>query len=106
MAINSREKGAVGEREVAGVLREHGFPDARRGQQFKGGTDSPDVVGFHPDWHPEVKRVERGNLYDWLDQAKRDAGPGKTPVVIHRRNRREWVAILPLEDFLKLIPRV
>jgi hypothetical protein len=26
------------------------------------------------------------------------------PVVAHRRSRHEWVAILSLEDFLKLLP--
>jgi hypothetical protein len=26
------------------------------------------------------------------------------PVVAHRRSRHEWVAILPLADFLKLLP--
>ena len=42
--MNSRAgKGKVGEREFAELLRAHGF-DARRGQQFAGGADSPDVV--------------------------------------------------------------
>lgn len=36
--MNSRQKGKVGEREFASLLREHGF-DARRGQQFSGGAD-------------------------------------------------------------------
>ena len=73
LPLNSRNKGAAGERELAEVLRANGFNDARRGVQFKGGPDSPDVVGFHPDWHPEVKRVEErsaGTIYEWqsLDQ--------------------------------------
>ena len=41
--INSRAKGARYERELARYLDENGFP-ARRGQQFAGGSDSPDVV--------------------------------------------------------------
>jgi len=98
--INSRTKGAVGEREIAEFLRERGY-EARRGQQFSGGSDSPDVVHNIEGVHIEVKRTEAGNLYNWLAQAKRDA-KGKVPVVVHRRNKQEWVAILPLEDFLKL----
>ena len=43
--MNSRRKGAVGEREIAKYLREHGFTEARRGQQFKGGADSPMLLG-------------------------------------------------------------
>lgn len=99
MTINSRQKGAAGERELASYLRERGF-DARRGQQFRGGADSPDVVGL-PGWHIEVKRTEKGNPYDWLDQAVNDAG-GNLPVVCHRRNRRDWIAVLRLDDFLRL----
>ena len=102
MTINSRDKGARGEREFANLLCDQGF-NARRGQQFSGSKDSPDVVctALSP-FHFEVKRVERGNLYDWMAQAERDAGPDKIPVVAHRRNKEEWVAILPMDDFLKI----
>lgn len=103
MPINSRSKGKRGELEIAEALRAEGF-EARRGQQFKGGVDSPDVVC--PDlgnFHLEVKRVEAGNLYTWLKQAIRDAGPGKTPTVFHRKNGEEWVTILRMQDFIKLV---
>ena len=33
--MNSRTKGAIGEREVASMLREYGYK-ARRGQQYSG----------------------------------------------------------------------
>ena len=95
----SREKGKRGERQVAALFREYGF-DAKRGQQYHGGPDSPDVVGV-PGLHIEVKRTERLNLYDALAQAKRDAGED-LPVVIHRRNDSEWVVILSFADFMKL----
>ena len=103
--INSRQKGAAGERELAAFLVERGF-EARRGQQFHGGGDSPDVVTNIPGVHFECKRVEKGNLYDWLAQAERDVGGPegeKIPVVAHRRNKKEWVAILPLDDLLTLL---
>jgi hypothetical protein len=45
IGMDSRRKGKVGEREFAALLREHGF-DARRGVQYSGGVDSPDVVIF------------------------------------------------------------
>lgn len=100
-SINSRAKGARGERELAAFLRERGW-EARRGQQFSGSTDSPDVVCDLPGIHLECKRVEKGQLYDWLAQAQRDAGT-KVPLVVHKRNRKEWVAILTFEDFLNLL---
>jgi Holliday junction resolvase len=102
MTINSRQKGARGERELAELIRAQGW-EARRGQQFSGGTDSPDVVSSMPgNFHIECKRVEAGNLYLWMEQAKRDAGQ-KTPVVIHKRNGKEWVAILGLQDFFNMV---
>lgn len=97
--INSRRKGKGGELELAKFLREYGYGEARRGVQYKGGQDSPDVVGV-PGLHLEGKRVEAGNLYTWLAQAASDAAPGNTPVVAHRKDRRPWVAILTLDDFL------
>lgn len=97
----SRDKGKVGEREVADILRQAGFTDARRGVQYKGGAGSPDVVGL-PHVHLEVKRTERLNLYGALTQAISEAGPGEVPVVVHRSSRREWVAILTLEKYLEL----
>lgn len=104
MAINSRQKGAQGEREFAAVLNERGL-EARRGQQFSGGSDSPDVVCLGlPGVHFEVKRVQAGNPYTWLEQACRDsAGTGKIPVVAHRRNGKNWMALLPMEALLDLL---
>lgn len=99
--INSRQKGAQGEREFAAVLKEVGI-EARRGQQFSGSKDSPDVVCDLTGVHFEVKRVQAGNLYAWLAQAQRD-GAGKVPVVAHRRNQKDWVAILPMSDLLTLL---
>lgn len=106
MSINSRNKGKNGELELAKFLRDRGYEGARRGQQFSGGTDSPDVVcpGLG-DYHFECKRVQSGSLYLWLEQAKRDAVT-KIPIVAHRKNNQEWVAILRLEDLLKLLPKV
>lgn len=102
MPVHSRNKGKRGELELAHYLTDHGFP-AIRGQQHKGGAGSPDVIcDTLPGIHLECKRVEKVALHDWLAQAKSDAGD-KKPVVAHRRSRSEWVAILPLEDLLKLI---
>jgi len=99
--INSRAKGCAGEREFAAALKDVGI-EARRGQQFSGGKDSPDVVCDLTGVHFEVKRVQAGNLYNWLAQAKRD-GVGKIPVVAHRRNQKDWVAILPMSELLALL---
>lgn len=99
--MNSRAKGAAGEREAAAAWASVFGSPARRGQQFAGGHDSPDIVVSHAGVHVEVKRTERGNPYSWLEQAARDAG-SKVPVVLHRRNHQDWILIVRLADAPRL----
>lgn len=103
MAINSKRKGKTGELELARKLRELGY-DVRRSVQYNGKEEEgqADLLGL-PGIHIECKRTEKLNLYEAVNQAKRDSeGKGELPVVFHRRNNCEWLAILPLEDFIKL----
>ena len=96
--VNSREKGKRGERQWRDELRGHGYA-ARRGQQFSGSPDSPDVICETLAWlHFEVKAVERLNIEDAMEQARRDAG-GKRPVVAHRRKFRPWLVTMDAETF-------
>lgn len=97
--MNSKQKGARGERELASRLREYGY-NTRRGVQYCGSPDSPDVVGL-PYIHIECKRVEKLNLYDAIAQAKHDAG-NKIPTVFHRKNNCEWLVTLKLDDFMTI----
>jgi hypothetical protein len=103
--VNSRAKGARAEREMAKEWVRVFGGQARRGQQFAGGTDSPDVISSHGNLHLEVKRVEAGNPYTWMDQAVRDAGD-KVPVVLHRRNGRDWLLIVRLDDGPRLAQEI
>lgn len=100
--INSRQKGARGEREAAATLAAVFGVAARRGRQFSGSPDSPDVVADLPGVHFEIKRVERLNIETALDQATRDAG-GKIPVVMHKKNRRDWLFSFRVADAPRLI---
>lgn len=101
MPINSRRKGAEGERELAKVLQEYGYTEAKRGQQFCGINGNADVIDALPHIHIECKRVERLNLYEAMAQAKRDA-KGKFPAVFHRKNREKWLVTMELPDFMKI----
>lgn len=98
MPINSRQKGAAGEREVAAILRAHGY-ECRRGQQYSG-LEGEDVVGL-PGVHIEVKRVERLNLVAAMGQSIRDAETDQIPVVMHRPNRVPWMVTMPLERWME-----
>lgn len=100
--MNSRQKGARGEREGAAAWAEVMGGTARRGQQFSGGKDSPDIVSSHKNIHLECKRVEAGNPYKWMEQAVRDAG-SKVPAVLHKRNREDWLLIVRLSDVPRFI---
>ena len=100
--INSRAKGAAAEREAAKVWAEVMGCEARRGQQFSGGKESPDVVQSISGIHLEVKRVERGNPHAWMAQAIYDAGD-QVPVVLHRKNHRDWLCIVRLSDVPRFI---
>ena len=97
---NSRRKGAEGERELAGKLREYGY-DSRRGQQYCGANGDADVVGL-PGVHIECKRVEKINLYDAMAQSVHDAKEGEVPAVFHRKNRCEWLVTLRFDDFMRM----
>jgi hypothetical protein len=100
--VNPRQKGKVGEREFAALLRENGF-DARRGCQFSGSPDSPDVLCAALRWlHIEVKRVQNLNLTDACVQAQGDCG-GKPWIVAHRRNHCPWLITMRAETFFEFI---
>lgn len=96
--MNSREKGCRGERELAKILRDYGYT-ARRGQQYSGANGDADVVGI-PGLHIECKRVEKLNIHDAMQQAVKDAREGEIPVVMHRKNRTEWLATMRISDWL------
>ena len=98
--INSRQMGKVGEREIANILKGYGY-DTRRGQQFSGLQGDADVVGL-PHAHLEIKRVEKLNLDKAMEQSKRDARDGEMPIVMHRKNRADWLVTMPLADWMKL----
>lgn len=103
--MNSKQKGKRGELELANWLKERGHV-ARRGQQYAGGTDSPDVIcETLPEIHIEVKRTEKLNLYKALSQAQFDAMGQAIPTVWHRKNNREWIVILEAEAFLNIITK-
>jgi Holliday junction resolvase len=100
----SRNKGKAGERELTHELTRVLGVSARRGVQFRGSPDSPDVMTGIPDVHIECKRTERFRLYEALEQAVADAGDN-VPVVLHRQNRKPWVAVIRLDDLPTLIQK-
>lgn len=100
MGINSRQKGARAERELAHKISEYGY-ECRRGQQYSGANGDADVVGLKG-VHIECKAVERLNIHDAVEQATRDAREGEVPVVFHKKNRKPWLVTMSFEDFMAM----
>lgn len=98
--MNSRDKGARFERELAKVLKSYGY-DCRRGQQYCGANGDADVVGL-PGIHIEAKHVERLNIYDAMAQAIRDCRAHELPAVFHRKNYCETLVTMRLKDWIEL----
>lgn len=97
---NSKQKGNRGERELAALLQAKGHDAHRNYQWATGGMENPDVS--LPGVHIEVKRTEKLSLYDAMEQACRDANGKTLPIVAHRRNRKDWVVIMTLSDFMEV----
>lgn len=99
--VNSKDKGARFERQLASKLREHGF-ECHRTAQYCGNTgEAADVVGL-PGIHIEAKHQERMKLYDWMAQAKRDAHGAALPVVFHKQNNCNVLCSMEFDDFMVL----
>lgn len=101
MGAKSRRKGCRGEREAAAEIARLFRVEARRGRQYCGNPEAPDIRAGIASVHFEVKRCEALRLYTALEQAVQDAGDN-IPVVLHRANGKPWVAILRLEDLPRL----
>jgi hypothetical protein len=91
MALNSRAKGASGEREfcryIEKLLRLNYTPQRNLEQVREGGADIMDI----PPFCIEVKRCQRLSLRDWWIQVNRattDTNP--VPFVAFRPNNQPW----------------
>lgn len=94
----SKTKGANGEREVAKLIQpivdkvyaEKGLPSPaiqRNLTQTRGGGFDLDGL----DWLAiEVKRCEQLQVNKWWEQALRQAGKSRVPILIYRQNRMRW----------------
>jgi Holliday junction resolvase len=94
MGMMQKRKGKVGERELAGLLRDLlGSTITRNLQQSRDGGADIDGVPFAM----EVKRAARPRLAEWWQQACVQAeATGGTPCLAWRIDRYDWQFMLPL----------
>lgn len=100
--MNSKQKGARFERELASKLRAEGY-ECRRSAQYAGNTgDAADVIGL-PGIHIEAKHQETMRLYEWMAQAIRDSQKsGNLPAVFHRKNNADLLVTMRFEDWMQI----
>jgi Holliday junction resolvase len=95
-----RNKGAAGERELAGILKDNlGFEVKRNLGQARDGADDITIQKFRI----EVKRQERLQVDKWSEQVESCSKSGEIPVLAYRRNGQPWRVCLRLDDFIPML---
>ena len=102
--MNRKQKGSRGERACRDVWKKHGYEEAHRSQQYSGkGESSADLEGISELLHIEVKSgYSYKTIYDFLEQSIRDAKENQIPIVNCKMDRKEWLCVLRLDDFIKI----
>lgn len=101
--INSRRKGHGAERELVGIFKSI-FPDVKRHLEFQkqeaeAGVDLDNTNPFLIQ-SKIGKQVPKKN-YQFLAQIKDKKGQYK--LVVCRRDREKWLAIMDFDDFFELV---
>jgi Holliday junction resolvase len=92
--INSRSKGAAGERELAKILSEElNIKVNRKLDQAREGGDDIQIGKYRI----EVKRREKLQPDKWVEQVEQCTDVGEIGVVAYRRNGKPWRWIVPHE---------
>ena len=102
--MNSKKKGSRGERQCSDIWKKHGYEEAHRSQQYSGrGESSADIEGIDPRLHIEVKSgYSYKTIYTFLEQAVQDAKEGQIPIVNCKMDRKEWLCVMRLDDFIDI----
>jgi Holliday junction resolvase len=105
MPINSKQKGARGERAWRDKLREHGY-DAHRSCQYSGKSPDGTSADVHSElpFHFEVKHCERWPIQDWISQAKSDAQRSGLPwIIAAKRNHAPFTVMMDADTFFAML---
>lgn len=102
MGKSQRTKGHNWERKVA-ILLEAAMPgcDARRGLQYREGSDAPDVI--HPWLHVECKAMKLCNPRAALAQALEHCPDDKHAIAVCKDDNKPPFVAMELDAFLELM---
>ena len=95
---SSRRKGKTAELEVVHKFHEYGFTDVRR----TGDTGQADGDLENTPDYTEVRRREKLNIPAWVRECREESGDREW-VLIARRSREDWVAVVELDRYLELL---
>lgn len=95
---SSRRKGAEGERQALKALGDELGISLQRNllQTREGGGDCLEIRG----WVVEIKRCERLCIPAWWRQARAQAEGKGEPMLLYRKNRQPWTALIHTRDGL------
>ncbi len=96
--VNSRQKGARGERDARDAVREHwNSPDCIRAAQANGAF-SADLLNALPHTHVEVKRYKRIAALKFYRQAASDCGADLPIVLMREDGDTNWFVLFNIKD--------
>lgn len=98
----SRRKGHDFEREVAQALRVV-FPGARRQLEYHARDARGIDIQETGEFRFQCKRLEKYASVNTIEEIQCDRVFGDVPVLVTAGNGKEWMAVLPFDDLLRLI---
>ena len=91
-------KGNQGEREIVDMCHRYGWTQARR-NFASGGQGGADIINGPSGVSLEVKRCEKAKIWSWIAQSEAAAMATDIAAVIFRRNRGQWWACAPSDEW-------
>lgn len=104
MSRRNRRKGLVFEREVAIAFRAAGFPAASRHLEFQShhGGQGIDLEGVGP-YRVQCKKLRQYASVATIEEVKCERWLGEVPILVTAGDNKEPMAVLPLEELMRLI---
>jgi len=98
MSTQSKRKGREGQNEVYQIFLDNGFQPHELTKALMGESGA-DIKVHRPNWNwdVEVKRKEKLNIWEALEQSSKRGDP----LVFFRRNNGKWYVAMEAEDFMK-----
>lgn len=101
-AKSAKAKGDRLENWVASELRKQGIDAKRMPGSGSFNHFKSDIYANIP-YSFECKNQETTKVWEWYEQAKKDAGMNKKPIVVFSRNHSQPMALLSAYDLIAII---